>query len=83
MLTNALVYRHLPIPPVSPPQGRPGFFCLGWPWSHVCAKARNNYMPRFLFYFKIRLLFIKNRFKNKKRKNASPARAGQIERHQV
>jgi hypothetical protein len=40
--------------------------------SHVTAKAWNNYFPRFLFYFKIRLLFIEYRFKNKKRKNPSP-----------
>ena len=43
--------------------------------SHVTAKAWNNYFPRFLFYFKIRLLFIEYRFKNKKRKNPSPAQA--------
>jgi hypothetical protein len=26
----------------------------------VCAKTRNNYMPRFVFYRKMRLLFQKN-----------------------
>jgi len=47
--------------------------------SHVTAKAWNNYFPRFLFYFKIRLLFIEYRFKNKKRKNPSPERIALLE----
>jgi hypothetical protein len=29
------------------------------------AKTRNNYMPRFVFYRRIRLLFVKNRIKTK------------------
>ena len=35
------------------------------------AKIRNNYMPRFVFYPKIRFLFIENRFLHKIRKSAS------------
>jgi hypothetical protein len=35
------------------------------------AKIRNNYMPRFVFYPKIRLLFIENRLLHRIRKSAS------------
>jgi hypothetical protein len=38
------------------------------------AKTRNNYMPRFVFYPKIRLLFIENRLLHKIRKSDNPVR---------
>jgi hypothetical protein len=37
----------------------------------VFANIRNNYCPRFVFYFKLRLLFIEYRFLNKKRKTTA------------
>jgi hypothetical protein len=37
----------------------------------MVAKNRNNYYPRFLLYFKIRLLFIETRFLNEKRKTTT------------
>jgi hypothetical protein len=37
----------------------------------VCAKTRNNYMPRLVFYRKMRLLFQKNGILNKKRKSTA------------
>jgi hypothetical protein len=40
-----------------------------FPLSHVTAKTRNNYMPRFVFYRKKRLLFPKKPYVSyKKRK---------------
>jgi len=49
------------------------------------AKIRNNYMPRFVFYPKIRFLFIENRFLHKIRKSASLARNALFghNRHQI
>jgi hypothetical protein len=42
------------------------------PRNHVTAKTRNNYMPRFVFYRKKRLLFTKKRFFIIKNENAQP-----------
>jgi hypothetical protein len=43
---------------------------LPHPRSHVCANTRNNYMPRFVFYRKMCLLFQKKTvFLDKKRKS--------------
>jgi hypothetical protein len=39
--------------------------------SHVCAKTRNNYMTRSVFYRKMRLLFQKTVFLDKKRKSTA------------
>jgi hypothetical protein len=41
------------------------------PRSHVVAKIRNNYCPRFLLYPKIRLLLIEYRFLSKRRKTTA------------
>jgi hypothetical protein len=41
-----------------------------YPVSHVNAKTRNNYMPRFVFYRKKRLLFAKKPFLFQKNENA-------------
>jgi hypothetical protein len=43
-----------------------------FPCSHVTAKTRNNYMPRFVFYRKKRLLFTKKPFFIIKNENAHP-----------
>src|SRR5436853_3447427 len=57
------------------PQGRPGLavrvllFGRGVTWV---PKSRNNYMPRFVFYRKMRPLFQKPVFLGKKRKSTSP-----------
>jgi hypothetical protein len=40
------------------------------PRSHVSAKTRNNYMPRFVFYRKKRLPITKKRFFIIKNENA-------------
>src|ERR1700733_7215934 len=40
-------------------------------YGYMIAKSRNNYMPCFVFYPKIRLLFIENRLLHKIRKSAA------------
>ena len=40
-------------------------------YGYVIAKCRNNYMPCFIFYPKIRLLFIENRLLYKIRKSTA------------
>ena len=56
------------------PQGRPGLavrvllFGRGVTWV---PKSRNNYMPRFVFYRKMRPLFQKTVFLDKKRKSTA------------
>jgi hypothetical protein len=47
------------------------------------AKTRNNYMPRFVFYPKIRLLFIENRLLHKIRKSASLYKSPKKRRQRV